>query len=68
MLGPGQIPRRQFRDPVDGVIGNAPQNRTQIRLGIDPIQLGGSEQAESLRESQAAGVQVRSPLSSRRQD
>ena len=38
--GRKQIPRQQFRDPVDGMIGNAPQHRTQVLLRIDPVQLG----------------------------
>jgi hypothetical protein len=30
--GRKQIPRQQLRDSVDGMIGNAPQHRTQVRL------------------------------------
>lgn len=40
-----EIPREQFFYSVDGVLGDSRKDVSQITFGIDPVQLGCSDQA-----------------------
>ena len=39
------VPRQQFFDAVDGMVGNALQHIAQIGFGIEAVELGRAEQA-----------------------
>jgi hypothetical protein len=40
----GATPRQEFVDTVDGMIGDVGQHMAQPSFGIDPVQLGPTDQ------------------------
>ena len=40
-----EIPRQQFVDAVDGMVGDAGQHLAQIGFGIEAVELGRTDQA-----------------------
>src|SRR5439155_19514831 len=50
------VPWQEFGDAIDGVIGDAGQDGTQIRLGIETIELGGFDERVDGSSPLAAGI------------
>ncbi len=43
-LGEGEVPWQQIRDPADGVVWDPFEHLMEIEFGIEPVELGASEQ------------------------
>ena len=41
----GDIPRQQFADAVDGMIGDAVEDFAEVGFGIEAVELGGFDEA-----------------------
>jgi len=52
----GEVPGKQFVDPVDRVFGDAGQDSAKIALWVQPVQFGRSNQRVDGSGSHAAGV------------
>lgn len=52
------VPGRQFGDALDRMVGDSLQHVAQIRLRIDPVQLGRSDQRVDGRGAVAALVRA----------
>src|SRR5512140_798902 len=52
----GDVPRQQFSDAVDRVIGDAFQHLAKVSLWVEPIQLRRTDQGVHGRSALAAGV------------
>ena len=52
----GQVPWQQFDDAVDGMIGDALDDATQVILGVEPVDLGGLGEAVDGSGTLASGV------------
>ena len=53
---PADVPRQQLLDAVDRVLGDALEYLAQVRLGIEPVELGRFHQAVDRRGALAARV------------
>lgn len=56
LLASAEVPRQQFLDAVDRMIGDALEHVAQIRLGVQPIEFGRLHQAVDRRGALATGV------------
>ncbi len=52
------VPRQQFVDAVNRVIGDAVDDAMQVGLGIDPVQARGTDEAVHRRRAFAAGIRT----------
>ena len=57
-----QIPGQQFADPVDRMIGDAPQHLGHVSLRIDPVQFRRSQQTVDCRSPFTTGVGPREQI------
>jgi hypothetical protein len=51
-----QVPRQEFTDPVDGVMGDAGEHIPQIGFRIEAVQFRGLNQRQDRRSSLSAFV------------
>src|SRR5512144_2512871 len=57
-VAPGDVPRQQLVDAVDGMLGNAREHLAQVGLRIEPVELGRLHQTVDRRRSLAARVRT----------
>jgi len=50
LVGPCDVPRQQLVDAVDGMVGNAGEDFTQVGLRIEPVELGRLRRAPNYAE------------------
>jgi hypothetical protein len=53
---PADVPRQQLFDAVDRVIGDALEHLAQVRLGIQPVELGRLHEATDRRRTLATCI------------